>query len=244
MSTQYSGKRRRTFDKPQARGRRAAGMLTIRQLGMFNPPARPRGRVGVGSSSVFQTVSNKPELKFIDQLQSLAIPFAGTGVSYLLNGCAQGTDANNHIGRTTTMKSLYWLWQGSVAPTTTGTGSLRMVILYDKESEGVAPTIAAGAQTDAFNQDNILAQQNLNNRDRFVVICDEIVEVMGTAGPQSFMRKGYRKVKLPCVFNAGAGATIAAINTGGIYAFFWDSGSYAVANIVSNLQTRIRFEDN
>jgi len=198
---------------------------------------------GVSSSSVFQSTSKRPELKFID-LSSVITPVgAGTGTIQLLNGCAQGTDAVQHIGRQTTMKSLYWLWQGQMGSTTTNSGSLRLVILYDKEAEGAAPTIASGAQTDAFNIDNIVAQMNLNNRDRFVVLVDELVESIGTAGPQAFFRKGYRKVSLPCVFNGGAGATVAAINTGSIYAFAWNSGSFGVAQPITDLQTRIRFED-
>lgn len=141
------------------------------------------------------------------------------------------------------MKSLYWIWEGTLAPTTTGSSPVRLVILYDKEAEGAAPTIAGGVQTDAFNADNILAQQNLNNRDRFIVLVDEIVECIGTAGPQSFYRKGYRKVSLPCVFNASAASTIAAINTGSVYAFVWQNGSLATANVSCSLQTRIRFVD-
>lgn len=204
---------------------------------------RPRGRNGISSTSVFQPGSTRPELKFLDVTTNVTPALAGTGSLTLLNGCAQGTDANQHIGRTTRMKSLYWLWEGAVAPTTTGQGSMRLVILYDKEAEGAAPTIAAGDQTDAFNQDDIVAQMNLNNRDRFVTLLDEVVECIGTAGPQSFFRKGYRKIDLPCVFNAGSGATIAAINTGSVYAFQWNSGVFGVAGAPTVLQTRIRFED-
>lgn len=207
---------------------------------------RPKARKasGISNASVFQNVSRRPELKFLDLLTGFTLPVATmTGTLALLNGCAQGTDANQHIGRQTTMKSIYWIWNGFLAPTTTGSTSVRMVILYDKEAEGAAPTIAAGAQTDAFNQDTIYAQQNLNNRDRFIVLMDEIVECVGTAGPQAFMRKGYRKVNLPVVFNAGAGANIAAINTGSIYAFQWTNSNLAVAAGTSDLQTRIRFED-
>lgn len=243
MSTQYSGKRRRTFDKPHPRARRAAGMIQAAQLGMFRPRVNYR-RPGIENNSVFQATVRRPELKFLDQLNSTASPLAGTGtITGPLNGCAQGTDAIQHIGRQITMKSLYWMWQGNLAATTTGAGAVRLVILYDKEAEGVAPTIFAGAQTDAFNQDNILAQMNLNNRDRFIVLVDELVECIGAAGPQAFMRKGFRKIALPVVFNAGAGATVAAINTGSIYAFTWALGTFAVAAATQNLQTRIRFED-
>lgn len=201
---------------------------------------------GVSSVSVFQQVSRRPEKKFLDVTSSLNLT-AGvtTGVlSGVLNGCAQGTDAIQHIGRQTTMTSLYWMWEGQVTATTVGGSPVRLVIFYDKEAEGTAPTIAAGAQSDAFSVDSIIAQMNLNNRDRFVVLVDEIVECLGQAGPQSFMRKGYRKIRMPVVFNSNTGSTIAAINTGSVYAVIWQSGSLTTAGATTQLQTRIRFEDN
>lgn len=228
--------------RKRARIAAAAAQIAVSKVAQST---RARASRGISSSSVFQNVSRRPELKFIDTIDSTGL-VAGTGtgnVPVLLNGCAQGTDATQHIGRQTTMKSFYWMWQGSLAPTTTGTSSARLVILYDKEAEGAAPTIAAGAQTDAFSVDSIEAFNNLNNRDRFVTLVDELVECIGTAGPQSFMRKGYRKINLPCVFNASAAATVAAINTGSVYAFVWNSGTLGVANAPFTLQTRIRFED-
>lgn len=119
-----------------------------------------------------------------------------------------------------------------------------MVIVYDKEAEGAAPTIATGVQTDIFNQNNIEAMMNLNNRDRFIVLADEIVECLGTQGPSAFMRKGYRKLSLPCIFNANNAGTIGDINTGSIYAVCWFSpATFGVAIPDVTLQTRVRFED-
>lgn len=207
--------------------------------------ASQRPRPGISSASVFQNVSRQPELKFLDVTTAgtFTVATATANTPVLINGCAQGTDANQHIGRQTTMKSLYWLWEGFLATTTIGQTSCRLVIVYDKEAEGAAPTVAAGMQTDIFNMDSIVAQNNLNNRDRFVILVDEVVECLGASGPSAFMRKGYRKVQLPCVFNAGAGATVAAINTGSVYAIVWGGFPLAVANATYNLQTRIRFTD-
>lgn len=218
-----------------------------KQMGEFYAARAQQRRTsagrGISSSSVFQPGRRGPELKFLDLTTTIQPALAGTGSLFLLNACSQGTDAINHIGRQTTMKSLYWLWRGNIQATTTGSGSVRLVILYDKEAEGVAPTIFTSSPTDAFNQDNIVAQMNLNNRDRFVVLLDEVIECIGTAGPQAFMRKGYRKVSLPCVFNSGNAGTVADIQTGSVYAFAWSGGSFATATTTGSLQTRIRFED-
>lgn len=237
-------KRARGTGKRQGGKKRLATGMALLSMSKSLQTVRGPRLGGISSSSVFQNTSRRPELKFLD----LNTPYnignaaAGNGPT-LINGCAQGTDATQHIGRQTTMKSLYWLWEGAVSPTSVGACPARLVIFYDKESEGAAPTIAAGVQTDAFNQDNITAQNNLNNRDRFIILVDEVVECTGTGGPQAFMRKGYRKVALPCVFNASAASTIAAINTGGVFAVTWGTTQIATAPITSTLQTRIRFED-
>lgn len=241
---QKSGKRRRTFVKVAARDRASSGMVTARQLGMFNRPTAPmRAARGINSTSVFQPPRGS-ELKTMDVNTAIS-PAAGSTagtLSALLNPCAQGIDYNQHIGRETRMKSLYWAFYAQLQATTAGSSALRVVIVYDKESEGAAPTIATGAQTDIFNQDNILAKMNLNNRDRFIVLVDEIVECIGTGGPQACFRKGYRKVSLPVVFN-GAGATVASINTGAVYAVCWQDGYLITAGPIVTLDTRIRFDD-
>lgn len=226
----YAGKRRKLAE--------AAAQIAVSKVAQ-----RSRAR-GISSASVFQQVSLRPEKKFIDTLTTMSPGVVATGtISGVLNGCAQGTDAVQHIGRQTRMTSLYWLLEASMAATSVGSSPLRLVILYDKEAEGAPPTIAAGVQTDAFNADNILAQMNLNNRDRFITLVDECIECLGTGGPQSQFRKGYRKVQLPCVFNASAAGTIAAINTGSIFAFCWQNGGITTAGPIVQLQTRIRFED-
>lgn len=228
------------------RQRMAEGIAALAVAKVAQKRRSVAGRGGIGSVSVFQApASNAPELKFIDVTSVLTITNGSNvaGPVTPLNLVARGIDATQEIGRKIVMKSLYWLWEGTIGPTSTGSTPVRLVILYDKEANGALPTVATGAQTDMFNQDNIYAQMNLNNRDRFIVLVDEIVECIGTAGPQCFYRKGYRKISLPVVFNATQTAAIGAINTGSIVAVQWGGGGLAVATGAANLQTRIRFED-
>lgn len=142
------------------------------------------------------------------------------------------------------MKSLYWTWRGALSTTATGSSSVRLLVVYDKESEAGAPSIYVPSASDIVNQDNINAKMNLDNRDRFIVLLDEIVETLSPAGPVCFYRKGYRKVQLPVVFNNITTATIGAIQTGGIYAVVWSDGNLVSGSMVSVLDTRIRFVDN
>lgn len=204
---------------------------------------RSRAR-GINSSSVFQTVSTHPESKFLDFNEAINPALTGVGfLSALVNACAQGVDAVQHVGRQIKMTSVYWSWRGQVSPTTVGGTGARLVVVYDKEANGAAPTIATGATTDMFNEDSIDCKNNLNNRDRFIILVDEIVECVGQGGPQSFYRKGYRKIALPVVFNATTTATITAIQTGSIYAVVWGTTGVTTAGIATTLDIRTRFDD-
>lgn len=191
-------------------------------------------------------MSAAPEKKFIDLAQTLTVGAAtSTGLlSAPLNAIAQGTDAKQHIGRQITMRSLYWTWRGALSTTATGSTAVRLLIVYDKESEAGAPSIYVPSASDIVNQDNINAKMNLDNRDRFIVLLDEVVETLSQAGPLCFYRKGYRKVQLPVVFNSINTATIGAIQTGGVYAVMWSDGNLVAGSMVSVLDTRIRFVDN
>lgn len=194
---------------------------------------------GVNSVSVFQPPTGK-EKKFVDTNTNTLIT-AGQATAtgpVLLNPIAQGTDAIMHTGREITMTSVYWQFFLSLAATSAGSSPIRMLIVYDKQCNGVAPTIAQILAADQLNSPN-----NLDNRDRFITLVDEIVECCGTGGPQSFMRKGYRKISLPVVFNATTTATITAIQSGSVTAWFYQDGQIITANPVSNLYTRIRFDD-
>lgn len=234
----YPGVQRKEL-KGKAALKRARADIAVHNSRVSNP-------LGIASASVFQGPLHKgPEKKFVDNSIAFALVAAQSTFSALnlLNGIAQGTDSNQHIGRQAQMKSFYWRWQGSLAATTAGTGSARLLIVYDKEAEGAPPTIATGAQTDILIADRITGINNLNNRDRFIVLVDEVVECIGTQGPSSFYREGYRKIDLPMVWNASTAATIAAINTGSIYAGVCQSGGLVTANAPTTLETRICFTD-
>lgn len=200
---------------------------------------------GVSSVSVFQAPAKAmPEKKSLDVTSTLTPTGAAPTGLQLLNGVGPGTDINQHIGRTVTLKSLYWIWQGNVAATTAGGSAYRLLIVYDKESEGAAPTIATGAKSDILATNAIYGMNNLDNRDRFVTLVDEMVECIGTGGPQSFLRKGYRKISMPMVFNSTGDATVNSIQTGGVWAFAFQGGTAITAAPVTTLQTRLRFVDN
>lgn len=187
------------------------------------------------------TTSNvrKLEKKNIDVTSSATIVFnTSTAFGLLLNNCVEGSAPTNHIGRAIQMKSIQWRWQGTLAPTTTGAASLRMLIVYDKQSNGAFP-----ATNQIVAADNLISPMNLANSKRFIILADQDIPYVGTAGPQAWDVKGYRKINLTTEFNETNGNTIADIQTGAVLALFWQSGQLLVASPTNNFYSRIRFED-
>lgn len=184
--------------------------------------------------------ANSMELKNVDtttgSIVQLGTPSAA---ATLLNGLAQGTTATTRLGRRITMKSIYILWEGNMAATSVGASPLRLLIVYDKQANATAPVATDVLQTDA-----IFDASNLSNSHRFVTLCDEIVESVGTGGPQAWFRKIYKKINLQTEFNTGSAGTIGDIQTGSVYAFCWQSGGIITAVPTSTLKTRIRYSDN
>lgn len=169
-----------------------------------------------------------------------------TAVLQLLNGVDDGATSTTRIGRRITMTSMEIRWNGSMAATSTGVSPLRMTVVYDRQSNGNAPTA-----TDVFAANKIATMMNLSNSRRFKVLADELVECVGTSSPGAWNVKLWRdftakgtKPGLEVEFNENSTATITSIVTGSIYAFFWQNGNILVANPTSLFYSRIRFTDN
>lgn len=192
--------------------------------------------------SVFQP-ARASELKFLDVQTSQAPAVAGTGtLSAGICFVVQGADKINRVGSQVSIKSMEWR-QFCQLGTTTGNAAVRTVIVYDKTPNGLAPTIFAGTVNDIFNRDDITAQMNLNQRDRFIVLQDILTPSFGVAGPGADYQKGFRKLGLPQTYNAAAG-NIASLNQGNIVAVTWVSPGLAVAAPTVIISTRFRFEDD
>jgi len=184
-------------------------------------------------SMLFQAGSgNQPEKKSIDVNTTFTTGANGVwSAGQLLNGCAAGTGATNRVGRKITMKS-HQMRSFSTNNSANG-GNVRILIVYDKQSNGAAPVI-----TDVLGADLVTAPMNLSNADRFVVIHDVI-----TQGPTdlaaTWHEKHYKKIGLETLFG-NTGATIADINSGSVYGFVAGAGAVAVT---TTLWSRVRFAD-
>lgn len=211
--------------KSPAKKARSAGV----SKSLINPP-RPR--------------TSQPEKKNIDVVAANPITFGQTTANVvLLNGMVYGNTATTHVGRKVRMTSVQWRFQGSggVVGGATGSSPLRMVILYDKQTNG-----ANAAAATAFSTDTIDSPLNLNQGLRFLVVADEIipnVNNISSAGDNAWYTKGYKKINLPIEFNTGTAGTAADIVTGSLIAYFWQNGQLATQSPVSTCYFRTKFED-
>lgn len=168
-----------------------------------------------------------------------------TGSVTLLNGVAQGDDFTNRTGRKMTMKSLYIRGLVKNVDSVSGPNLARMIIVYDNQTNGAAPVI-----TDILKAASSTSQINLNNRDRFRILCDQQYAIGAidntatqayAAGPIVFDFKLYKKLNLETIFG-GTTAAVASINTGSLY-MITIGDQAAGAGSLFKLTTRIRFLD-
>lgn len=182
--------------------------------------------------SVFQKASGV-ELKNIDDAASKWTNLASTWTITCLNDVVQGTSGTTRIGRKILMKSL--ICQGYLTNTS---NIARILIVYDKQSNGAAP-----AATDVLTSNTIFALMNLDNRDRFIVVADiyPFAQSENLAGNDTTTMAYYlrRKMNLETIYSGNAG-TVADITSGGLFMMTNVNGGTIAGE--SGI-TRIRFVD-
>lgn len=181
-----------------------------------------------------------PELKDIETAVTGA-SLDTTGSVTLLNGVAQGQDLTDRIGRKFSMKSILLRFTVIYGAAAVSGSIARWLIVYDKQTNGVAPAVL-----DVLTVGSPTAFNNLTNRDRFIVIYDKIHNI-GT-GPAndngfSYVMK-YRKCNLETT-NGGTGATVASIATGGLFLIgVSDRPAGTTAPRFESASVRVRFTDD
>jgi len=189
------------------------------------------------------TQRGREELKTIDSGTITQSPVAVAGNLVLLNGVATGTDYTNRIGRKIIMKSILMrFWLLPVGTTESLGDYVRVMLVYDKQSNSAAPTVA-----DILNTATYLEPNNLNNRDRFVILKDKSVTfnpanwaagAVTTGDPQTKQLKFYKRCHTETIFS-GTGATVGSIQSGSLYLLMISS----TAESVIAWNSRVRFFD-
>uniref|UniRef100_UPI00404865EA capsid/nuclear shuttle family protein n=1 Tax=Flavobacterium sp. TaxID=239 RepID=UPI00404865EA len=125
----------------------------------------------------------------------------------LLNGVATGTDYNTRIGREITMTSYY---HRMFITDATNIQQVRCMLVYDKQPAGALPAI-----TDILQYSDANSPNNLNNRDRFVVVSDKVYTTSPQGVEIKFVKK-YKKLRTITTYN-NTGNGITDIATGALY---------------------------
>ena len=171
-----------------------------------------------------------------------------------------GADYNARVGRKIILKSLYirgrlQLEQSGVNPAG-GAVSLaqqaRLMIVYDLQPNGTAPAI-----TDILVTAEPASHLNLNNRDRFRILCDKefvfdpmfsqntATQAFALMNRTIYNVKLYKKLRHEMIFNAVNGGTVADIASGALY-MVWIGSVAAGTNVDTNafVSTRVRYADS
>lgn len=165
-----------------------------------------------------------------------------TGSVTLVNGMAQGSDFTNRIGRKYTNVAVQL--EGFLGPqdSNVGTTKCRIMLIYDAQPNGALPVI-----TDVLTASTSNAFMNLNNRDRFKVLCDEnyTLSAIDNTASQAFAGSPtaqnisvYKKINLETICD-GTTAAIGDVQTGSIFLLTIGSAATGLAfNFVGAVRTR------
>lgn len=192
-------------------------------------------------SLLYQAPSSIVEKKSFDAggIVVVAMPLTSSFTTpRLLSGCIPGTSFNNRIGRKIRWVSLQFRHNVFPAGGATGVSQNRILIVYDKQNNGGTPAVTDIVQVSAF-----VSPLNLDNADRFIVICDEITpSVQSNALNVSCQR--YIKLNLESIYNTGTAGTAADCLHGAIFVMFANNADSTAGNgSGADFYARLRFVD-
>jgi len=226
----------------------------IAEMG-FTRAASRAARIAAARGPMFNRANRglqiaRGELKSVDVTGSIAADT--TSAVLLLNGIARGDDIGDRIGRKVIIKMMELRFKLGATSDTGIDQVQRLLVVYDKQTNGAACTGAQVLATVASAYAPY-SPTNLENRNRFVVLYDTgavsiqsdvlgAVEVPKYGSQRVFNMKRYFS-GLPVTFNAGDAGTVADISTGSIYAVVCGSVAAGATAGSAAIYSRIRYED-
>ena len=237
----------------------------------WDPSWAPAYNVPIPSgapSGLYNISTGSKEYKFVDvniatSGASLAVGLSASPTIQLLNGLQLGTAAYQRIGNKIAMKSLYWSLAYSNMATdsspTTDTAlvnvPVRAMVVYDKQTNGALPVLGdllsafAGLGNVTARAIDVNSPNNLNNRDRFIVLMDKRF-ILSSAGPSSRFIKKYKRLNTSVTYKSGATVgDVTDITSGGLYFITYrDAEMLGTTNPVSQVSLtgdiRLRYQDD
>lgn len=186
---------------------------------------------------IFQNVVDTVEKKNSDTESSLTVPLSSAfSTPVLINGIAQGTSPGQHIGRRALMKSLQIRYIATPG-TASNISQVRAVLVYDKQTNAATPAVTDIMQSSVFTSPIALA-----NKDRFVVLMDEVSPIMPSTS-QCVSGSRYMKMNLPITYNGSTASTVSAIQTGAIWLLVANNSDPIGFTSTFYYYSRVRFTD-
>jgi len=184
--------------------------------------------------------SSGTELKYVDA----GTPFTlNAGVVTWSAGqqlaiIAPGTSASQRIGRKLTLTKIYLRFSCVLQDTATGGSNVRILIVYDKQTNATAPAI-----TDILLADSFSSPNNLIYRDRFTTLVDHVTDSIGNTFQQSVHGEIIKNIPLEVIYNDVAGGAVGSIASGSVYMFVSSNGGFNAAGADFTGTVRVRFRD-
>lgn len=173
-----------------------------------------------------------PERKNIDVLTTMNLKIQSAwAISPLLNDVPLGSGPTNRIGRKIRMKSIQFRYN-LLRSGSNGPSQCRIVVIYDRQPDGLTPT-AIGV----FNDDINISPMSLANSERFQVLIDETSESMQSSS-LNISGSRYKKIDLDAVYNSNVG--VGACKTGALWCFASTNATFQVGGTPLDLEIFFR----
>lgn len=220
------------------------------------------------ASGLYNLSSGTKEYKFVDvnlgtASASTTLGPGAAATFTLLNGLTLGTSAFQRIGNKIAMKSLYWSLAVGMASadadpatdTNVNNVPVRLMIIYDKQTNGTLPVVGdllsafSGIANTTARTIDVNSPNNLNNRDRFIVLADKRF-ILQSGGPSSRYIKKYKRLNTSVAYKSGATVgDVTDITSGGLYFLAYrDTDLAGVADPAPTVSLtgdiRLRYQDD
>jgi len=179
-----------------------------------------------------------PELKNTDNSWTFTLTSTGvwSTISFLTPLAQSLTASSARIGRSVNLKSLLLRWSF------TAPREGRIAVIYDREPEGALPGITEIFNNSAIGSINDL--MNLDNSDRFEVICDVYINQSQGLNSGSPSGKVFRKLNHKQKWQSlGTTGVIANCQTGTLLMMVCQNNGTATPDGTFNIESRVRYTD-
>lgn len=158
----------------------------------------------------------------------------------LLNGMGMGTSASTRIGRQVILRSVQVRGAIQVTLTTGIRQQIRVMLVYDRQSNGVTAGI-----TDVLNASDVASMKNLSNKRRFKVMMDKFILLSAAdlAGEQQVL-DFYRRLRHPVMFNDGNAGDISDIESGALYLIMFGEVASGATDANMYFSCRVRYTED